>query len=66
MCWGGGGVRGAITKCSTTFSGAVYDDVLCTCFAGIPLSCDVDNEWIYVNGSCFKIFADHRTWHDAK
>ena len=42
------------------------DDELCTCCAGIPLKCDVDNEWIYVNGSCFKIFTDRRTWHDAK
>ncbi|XP_025083735.1 macrophage mannose receptor 1-like [Pomacea canaliculata] len=41
-------------------------NLLCERFKSVPLQCDVDNKWNFINGSCFKIYPDKRTWQDAK
>nr|AJA37850.1 C-type lectin [Littorina littorea] len=45
---------------------AAWNNVMCTRPKSLPLSCEVDNLWTYINGSCFKTFNDSRSWEDAK
>ncbi|XP_071103799.1 macrophage mannose receptor 1-like isoform X2 [Haliotis cracherodii] len=39
--------------------------VICERPKSQPLVCDVDHDWVYNNGSCYKLITEKRTWSDA-
>ncbi|KAL8582533.1 hypothetical protein ACOMHN_066797 [Nucella lapillus] len=73
ISWGRGQPGQRIWPCvATRAQGAAHMDcntwqnIICTRNKTVPLTCDVDSAWHYVNGSCFKTFLEQRTWHDAQ
>uniref|UniRef100_A0A0B7BIK3 Macrophage mannose receptor 1-like n=1 Tax=Arion vulgaris TaxID=1028688 RepID=A0A0B7BIK3_9EUPU len=40
--------------------------LVCERSKDLPLSCDTESAWVYINGSCFKYFQSQQTWYLAK
>ncbi|CAG5120958.1 unnamed protein product, partial [Candidula unifasciata] len=49
-----------LSDCSSWFG------FVCERSKALPLLCDVEDAWVFINGSCFKYFPTQMTWYLAK
>ncbi|BFZ22363.1 hypothetical protein BsWGS_25402 [Bradybaena similaris] len=73
--WSGGVAQTSSTsrRCGSIMNGKVYLSncsswygFVCERSKALPLQCDVENEWTFINGSCFRYFPSQMTWYLAK